>query len=134
MFFLKIQRASLNISPLLYFLSTLAVLLSGCMVGPDYQPPTVDEKAQIQAKEYPELRYEQTDLSRWWNVFNDPILTSLINQTQQNNQNIMIALARVKEARASLSATSAGLYPSVDADGAVDWGKQRLSPPCTAEI
>ena len=125
----------MNISPLLYFLSTLAVLLPGCMVGPDYQPPTVDEKVQIQAKEYPELRYEQTDLSRWWNVFNDPILASLINQAQQNNQDIMIALARVKEARASLSATSAGLYPSVDADGTVDWGKQseNVNPLATTE-
>jgi len=125
----------LNISPLLYFLSTLTVLLPGCMVGPDYQPPTVDEKVQIQAKEYPELRYEQTNLSRWWNVFNDPILASLINQAQQNNQDIMIALARVKEARASLSATSAGLYPSVDADGTVDWGKQseNVNPLATTE-
>ena len=105
------------------------------MVGPDYQPPTVDEKVQIQAKEYPELRYEQTDLSRWWNVFNDPILASLINQAQQNNQDIMIALARVKEARASLSATSAGMYPSVDADGTVDWGKQseNVNPLATTE-
>ncbi len=115
---------SANTSPLHGLLLPLVLLLSGCMVGPDYQPPATDSQVQIQASEYAELRYEQADLSQWWNVFNDPQLTSLVTRAQQNNLDIMTALARVREARAVLGVTSADLYPAVDADGRIDWGKQ----------
>ena len=101
------------------------MLLSGCMmVGPDYQSPEPSESIQIHAAEYPETRYEQADLSRWWEVFNDPLLSDLISRAEQNNLDLKIALARVKEARATVGVTSSGLYPSVDADGSIDWGKQ----------
>jgi NodT family efflux transporter outer membrane factor (OMF) lipoprotein len=90
---------------------------------------------RLQAGEYPELRYEQKDLSRWWEVFNDPELSSLIIRSRQNNLDIMTALARVKEARAALGVVSSDLYPSVDADGSVDWGKQseNVNPLATSE-
>ena len=116
-------------------LSAVALLFSGCMVGPDYQPPAENTTTTVQAQQYPELRYEQTDLSRWWSVFNDPELTSLISRAKKNNLDIMIALARVKEARAALGVTSSDLYPSVDANGSIDWSKQseNVNPMATGE-
>lgn len=112
------------------------MLLSGCMMaGPDYQSPESNENIQIYAAEYPETRYEQADLSRWWEVFNDPLLSNFLSRAEQNNLDLKIALARVKEARATVGVTSSGLYPSVDADGSIDWGKQseNVNPLATGE-
>ncbi len=132
---LKNPLHALHLFELFALLSAVSMLFSGCMVGPDYQPPSADETAQLQANQYPELRYEQTDLSRWWNIFNDPQLSSLIDRARQNNLDIKGALARVKEARAVLGIASSDLYPSVDADGSIDWGKQseNVNPLATGE-
>lgn len=132
---LKKRSGFFNTFLLLCSLSAVAILLSGCMVGPDYQPPENNNKIQIKATMYPELRYEQTDLSHWWEVFNDPVLSPLISRAEQNNLDLKTALARVKEARATLGATSSGLYPTVDADGSIDWSKQseNVNPLATSE-
>lgn len=103
---------------------TGTLLLVSCTVGPDYQPPPADSGTQLQAEQYPDLRYEQADLTRWWQVFDDPLLSSYLDRARQNNLDIMSALARVKEARAALGIASSDLYPSVDADGSIDWSKQ----------
>ena len=114
---------------------TAALVLPGCMVGPDYQRPESAENIRIDAEVHPDIQYKQADLSRWWNVFNDAVLTSFINRAQQNNVDLKTALARVKEARAVVGTTSSDLFPTVDADGSVDWGKQseNVNPLATGE-
>ncbi len=114
---------------------TGTLLLISCTVGPDYQPPPADSGTQLQAEQYPELRYAQADLTRWWQVFDDLLLSSLLDRARQNNLDIMSALARVKEARAALGIASSDLYPSVDADGSIDWSKQseNVNPLATSE-
>ena len=114
---------------------TGSILISSCTVGPDYQAPVLDEQVQILAGQYTELRYEQVDLTQWWNVFNDPQLTSFIERARQNDLDVMSALAVVKEARAALGIASSDLYPAVDADGSIDWSKQseNVNPSATSE-
>ena len=61
---------------------TLAVSLSGCMVGPDYRRPTVEIP--------PSYRYESKDAQTtvntvWWKQFGDPVLDDLIAQALANN-------------------------------------------------
>ena len=92
-------------------------LTAGCAVGPDYVPPstaslkipdrysTASTNADIAAP---------ADISRWWRNFNDPLLTSLIEQAYSNNQSIAQSIARLRQARASLSAARANRLPSVD--------------------
>jgi len=120
---------------ILYSLLTLTLSLSGCMVGPDYQAPKGTTSVQISSIVYPEVRFEQTDLSHWWDIFKDPQLSSLIRLGEQNNFDIKMALARVKEARAALGIESSGLYPEIDADGAVTWAKEseNVNPLATSE-
>jgi outer membrane protein TolC len=58
------------------------LLLSGCaMVGPDYlkPPPAPEQKAWIEQTD-PKIKAEPTDLSNWWEVFDDPVLNSLVEQ------------------------------------------------------
>lgn len=105
------------------------------VVGPDYRPPEIGEQIRISEVVYSDLRFEQTDLSHWWDIFDDSVLSSLISQAEENNLDLKIALARVKEARATVGITSSSLYPAVDADGTVDWGKQseNVNPMATSE-
>ena len=98
--------------------------LSGCMVGPNYQAPESEKAVEIEVPEYPEIFYSHADFSRWWDIFNDPTLTSLIDRAEQGNLDLKIAIARIKEARAAAGIVSAELFPSVDADGSVDWRKE----------
>lgn len=60
---------------------------------------------------------EPANLARWWEQFNDPTLTSLVQRAAGQNLDLAAAEARVREARASRDAAAAGLSPQVDASG-----------------
>jgi len=111
------------------------LLLSGCMVGPDYQRPESEDSISINAQEFSEIQYQQADLSQWWKIFNDPLLSQFIQEARQNNADLKNALARVKEARAAVGVTSSDLFPSLNADGSLDWAKQseNVNPLATSE-
>jgi outer membrane protein, multidrug efflux system len=108
-------------------LLSLIVSLSSCMVGPDYKTPEVADSIKISNIVYPDVRFEQTDLSHWWTIFNDEQLSTLISRGEEKNLDIRIAIARVKEARATLGIQSSDLYPAVDASGDIAWGKESES-------
>jgi NodT family efflux transporter outer membrane factor (OMF) lipoprotein len=81
----------------------LTLLLSGCaMVGP--------EKAWIEQTD-PKIKAEPTDLSNWWEVFDDPVLNSLVEQAYEQNLPLRIAGLRILEARAQLGIAYGNLYP-----------------------
>lgn len=108
-------------------LFSLSITLSSCMVGPDYTIPETADSINISSIVYPDVRFEQTDLSHWWDIFNDTQLSNLISRGEEKNLDIQIAIARVKEARATLGIQDSGLYPAVDANGGIAWGKESES-------
>lgn len=95
-----------------------ALLLSACMVGPDYQMPGFDLPESWNSAQ-PEATAEATAVQKdWWKQFNDPTLTALIEEGLKHNDDIALAAARVAEARATLRVSNADLYPSLSAEGA----------------
>ena len=88
------------------------LLLSGCMVGPDYRKP---DTAAAGWKNTPELG-EGTIGARWWEIYNDPILNSLEDQGAQASPQLTAAIARVTQARAIARITQADFYPQVTLD------------------
>lgn len=92
----------------------LLVLLSGCMVGPDYHSPCID---------FPEaFRYEPLDAQGslnidWWTQFNDPVLNDLINEALSYNKNVKIAAANIDAAVGILIQTKAPLFPQINYEG-----------------
>ena len=56
-------------------------------------------------------------LAQWWDAFNDPMLTSLVQRALAGNLDVRTAVSRVREARASLSSSRATLIPLADASG-----------------
>jgi NodT family efflux transporter outer membrane factor (OMF) lipoprotein len=86
-------------------------LKNGFKVGPNYQkPPAPIAKEWIDASDV-RVRKESDDLSTWWNVFNDPILSSLICDAYRQNLTLREAGFRVLEARAQLGIAVGEIFP-----------------------
>jgi NodT family efflux transporter outer membrane factor (OMF) lipoprotein len=96
-------------------------LTSGCTkVGPDYVQPTASEELamEVTTGEYLGVLPERADIANWWKIFEDPLLSDLVNEAVANNHDLRIAISRVTEARAQLGITSSDYLPTVDANGA----------------
>src|SRR2546422_11450866 len=96
------------------FVLGFAFLLAGCAgLKPDYTKPAVDLPAGW--RDAPADGVKARD-ARWWKVYGDPVLDSLVDEALVHNANVMLAIARVDEARAALSATAADQRPPVSAN------------------
>lgn len=64
------------------------------------------------------------ELAVWWERFGDPELSDLIRRAVDNNRDLQVADARVREARARRGVTAARLWPMLDAIGTASpaWG------------
>ena len=80
----------------------LAALLAACAVGPDYKAPETEATpfGAAQAAAVSEQPFE----AAWWEQFQDPVLDGLIERALTDDLDLKIALARVEESRAILSA------------------------------
>lgn len=97
------------------------VLASCAAVGPDYIPEKLDTPAKWHSEMAGGLSVDQPDpdtLSRWWAVFRDPELSSLVERAVTGNLDLKTARARVREARARRGISRAGLFPAVSATAA----------------
>ncbi|MEO8379048.1 MAG: efflux transporter outer membrane subunit [Acidobacteriota bacterium] len=108
-----------------------AALLSGCAVGPAYQRPPLVVPEQIYGASEPASAESLADLA-WFDLFQDPVLRSLIEEALRNGYDVRVAAARVEEARARAGIVNAARYPNVD--GQVDVGVGRQSGDTGAAI
>ncbi len=102
------------------------LMATGCMtVGPDYKKPTPSMPEYWHQSIDPALVPDNALIYHWWKIFEDPMLTQLIEQAADTNLDIKVAVARVNEARARLRAVSGEQGPLIDATG--DTRRQRGS-------
>jgi NodT family efflux transporter outer membrane factor (OMF) lipoprotein len=102
-----------------------AFLLTGCMVGPKYVKPSVPiapeykEATPDMYKESVNWQIAQpadsTQRGEWWRIFGDEQLNLLEPQVAANNQDLKVADARFREARALIRFYHASLYPTISA-------------------
>ncbi len=97
--------------------------LFGCAkVGPDYLKATPTAPVAWQTPIEKGLSLGPSDpqvLAEWWTLLGDPLLSSFIHQAVAGNLNLEQARARLLEARAKRDMNSAGLFPTLDANGSV---------------
>jgi multidrug efflux system outer membrane protein len=96
----------------------VSLVLSGCMVGPDYRRPDLTMPADWRTG--PAQPSSLADLA-WWEVFNDPALQELIRTGVEANRDVQVAVARVFEARAQLGVARAALFPQLNAGASYDY-------------
>jgi NodT family efflux transporter outer membrane factor (OMF) lipoprotein len=102
---------------------------TGCAVGPDYHRPELPTPAVYgEAMTRPTSQPATTQLStvdpgrptwvEWWTKFNDPELNSLVARALTANHELIIARARVVEARAVERVAESAYYPTIDLSAA----------------
>ena len=77
------------------FLS-LAIVLPGCEVGPNYSRPKVDEPTEFKLQ--PATLPAPLISAQWWRLYNDAELDQLIATANQSNQSLRQAIAQVDQA------------------------------------
>src|SRR5262245_684464 len=88
---------------------------NGFKVGPNYQRPAAAvAPAWIDANDE-RIRKESDDLTRWWAVFNDPVLNALVCDAYRQNLTLREAGFRVLQARAQLGVARGELFPQYQA-------------------
>jgi outer membrane protein, multidrug efflux system len=94
----------------------IVMLLSGCMVGPNYHRPAVQTPpAYRDLSENPQLQAQTASYADlpWWQVFQDPKLQELIRIALKQNYDLQTASERIVAARAELAITRSALFPQV---------------------
>lgn len=113
--------------------TAVAVLgLAACAVGPDYHQPQAEmPKAYQHAAELAQVNAarEPIALDTWWNGFNDPILSKIVQRALDENLDMAASLARVEQARAAANFAGAELLPQGNAYGDVSKERQSLESP-----
>ena len=98
--------------------ATITILLSGCMVGPDYQRPPVATPDVFRSSPSPIAPDAKSIANlKWFEVFSDEQLQELIRTALVQNYDLRDAVARVDAARANLGITQADQYPNFGAGG-----------------
>lgn len=79
----------------------VTLVLSGCVVGPNYQQPKIDVPAQFNNDAVANLSEQPApaDLSVWWRQFDDPVLDGLITEALAANLDVLTAASRIAQAR-----------------------------------
>ena len=119
--------------PILSPILSLMLLLGGCMVGPDYQRPSVNLPAGYGVQAAPPEGWKLAqpaeeatlnpadkpasgaDALRWWRLWQDDGLARLVESVEVNNQNVLAAQAQLRQALAVIDASRASLYPALTA-------------------
>ncbi|HEX9788878.1 MAG TPA: efflux transporter outer membrane subunit [Candidatus Binatia bacterium] len=98
--------------------TVLALLTAGCTVGPDFRRPDTPVPATWSEARYEGIDTRRADLARWWEEFNDPVLTGLANRAAGANLDLRLAEGRIREARALRRVAESGAWPAADVRGA----------------
>jgi len=107
---------------LLLAVSCLLFFAGACTPGPKYAKPTVPTPPSYkelatgpQGEWKASQPQDQAIRGNWWEIFGDPQLNSLEDRVDVSNQNLKIAEAQFRQARALIRINRSGLYPTVGA-------------------
>lgn len=104
-----------------------ALLLAGCTVGPDFQPPDPGApngwgpvRTDVRSRTSP----DEAD-PRWWTQLGDPVLSSLVDRIAAQNLDVQAAAERVLQARAQRTVVASQGLPQLNARSCYE--RERLS-------
>ncbi len=86
----------------------VVVMVQSCKVGPNYLQP---EQKTTEDFRYAKQNTDSIINLKWWEIFDDPVLDTLIVIALKENKNLLIAASRVEQARANSGFTKADMGP-----------------------
>ncbi len=128
-------RSPIHFSAATFFACLLC--LGGCKVGPDYHRPaplgtnslpqhfSTNSEAVNGTEWVPASPAAGLPRGAWWELFGNPELIRLEELASEQNQELAAAVARLDQARASVSIARADLFPQAQLDPA--YTRQRTS-------
>ena len=110
----------------------ITLLISGCLVGPDYKRPAAVVPTDYRGVSPEASKAEAASLGdqKWWEVFRDEQLQSLIRTALQQNYDVRIAATHILQAQAQLGIIRSNQYPSVS--GGADQGAHHAAADAAA--
>jgi outer membrane protein, multidrug efflux system len=99
-----------------------ALVLSGCTMGPNYRRPTVAVPTTYRGAvpdSTPQTETASLGDQKWWDIFQDEQLRTLIRVALQKNYDVRIAASRIMEAKAQLGITRADQFPTLSAGAGI---------------
>lgn len=94
-------------------LAAAALSLTGCMVGPNYAPPSKTMPPAYGEAGAGAAADPATGEVAWWHRFHDDELSSLVERAVAANHNVKVAEARVRQARSVRQVAHSLLYPRI---------------------
>jgi len=111
-------------------LAASLALMAGCASltpPPDYQ---VEPPAQWRKAATDTVPVEP----QWWTVFDDPVRTTLVEHALANSNDVAIAVARIREARASSRSSRLATKAVRATDRGVEAAHDAACPPSQARL
>ncbi len=95
--------------------AVLALSLSACTLGPDYQRPELPVAAEFKQAEgwKPASPADVLERGEWWRLYGDAELDALVARLNLSNQNVAAAEAQYRQARALVRGARSQLFPIV---------------------
>jgi NodT family efflux transporter outer membrane factor (OMF) lipoprotein len=95
------------------------LLVAGCAtVGPDFERPETTVADDWLEADDARVDTANVEYQQWWSMFDDPVLTRLIDTAYQQNLGLQVAGLRILEARAQLGFAEGLQYPQSQSVGA----------------
>jgi multidrug efflux system outer membrane protein len=118
----------MNKFKIILIIIVLAILPTGCLVGPKYAKPEDQNGASFNNGPANADTLATVVNVKWFDLFNDDVLKDLITKGLENNYDMRIAMARIERTRAELGYTKADLLPAIGYSGTVNSNKETFLP------
>ena len=109
----------------------LALVVTGCSVGPNYHRPETDAPKAYEFQDSTVMLLDTAAIAAadtgWWQMFGDTVLTGLIDTALKANNDVRIAAARVEEFMGLYGVTKSDFWPKIDAGASAARGQSVLS-------
>lgn len=103
-------------------LAVVGLAVAGCTLGPDYKRPELPVPPAFRGlgPENPAAIGSIGDL-RWWDLFEDEALKSLIRRAVEGNYDVRVAASRILDARAQVTVARSFQFPEARASGSAQY-------------
>ncbi len=100
--------------------------IGSCAVGPNFHEPEDQTSTTFR---YTSNKTDSIINMNWWDLFNDPVLDTLIVTALRENKNVQIAASRIEQARANVNYNKADYGPKFGVQAGANVSNQFLSVP-----
>jgi NodT family efflux transporter outer membrane factor (OMF) lipoprotein len=110
-----------------------AALLTACAAGPDYVRPAIDAPdAYKEGAAWKSAEPQRAESGQpWWETYRDVTLNALMQDAERANQDLRVAEAQYRQAKALADAARAGLAPNVGAAAGAQRARSNVNGPAS---